>query len=51
MTALLVIPIIFIIIILIIYFKSKRNKRRRIQRNLDRVYMDSIQKECNYNKR
>jgi len=46
-----IILVIIIIAISIFYCKSNENKKKRIQRDMDKVYRDSIQREADYYKR
>lgn len=51
LTIIIITVIIVIFAISIFYCKSKENKKKRIQRDMDKIYSDSIQREADYYKR
>lgn len=46
-----ILTIILIFAISIFRCKSKERRRNRIQRNMDKIYRDSLQREADYQKR
>jgi len=51
LTIIIITGIIIIFAISIFYCKSKENKKKRIQKDMDKIYGDSIQREANYYRR